>query len=398
MQIATVKKYGTQKVLYTMEVKPVRGKELDMFDILKLVNNDMDALKAVGIEKRPSRVQNTGILGISATYQNGCYQGTAPEGPLESCLRLGSEKREPDTIKVMGDGGTAEDTGIRISVSSYLCGLVLATGTTHLGGLLGMGGEEPSYFRKITATKLYYGGKADAYIFESPAKVIRWIEKHACVLEKLSGYHWSVEYATPEAEGYIKGKLGMKPAAAKKWEDDMAQLQKLLDALNDDISNIVDKPVFMTENARIAAENYECGNEDCTDIELDDADYYEEILYRMEQFDMWDVVINSFKEDGTIFMSDGGVVYRLDEGAKKAVEALKEYGVRPYHVIKSRMEFGEMYDVLYVSAIPYEWPQFQRPNPQGIIGSFCVSACTGEFGEFGDIVVKSFGGGLRRVG
>ena len=107
-------------------------------------------------------------------------------------------------------------------------------------------------------------------------------------------------------------------------------------------------------------------------------------------------IVTDFKKSGKVLMSEfGGVLYDPDEECKKAIENTKEYGL-PYHVVKTQMEFGPVYAVLYVSDEKDAWPEERYDKRYGEILS-SVWMPQYQSSEGGMIGVSPANGGLMRT-
>lgn len=392
MKRFSIMDYETGAVYYEAEAKQVGGKEVRTEELVRQASRDPGFLDAAGIGRDAVLAPGMEMLGIRRMFVKGFYEGSVPEGNLAECRKLlfPGDGYEPESIKCVGPDGGIVDTGVRVRCTACVCGLVVSTGNTHIGGFLGSDGEKMSYISKMTRKKARYGSRTCAKVFETPSKLLGWLERYKDGLSYLMAneyFSFSVEYTVPET-GVNRG---------RGWDVGMKKVREWIETVNRADSGGKRKAEYMTKQAELVAQM----EEEEMDIEagIGADDYREEVLYRMRRFGMWTEVMAAYRKDGTVMMSEGsGIIYEPDEDAVHAVEQLREYGLHPYHVIRTETEFGPMYDVLYVTPHPSAWEECERPTARGIISSFCVSACTGSCGEFGDIVVKSVNGGLKRVG
>ena len=126
----------------------------------------------------------------------------------------------------------------------------------------------------------------------------------------------------------------------------------------------------------------------------------EEAIFRMKEMGMMPEVIQMYKH-GHLLQSEGrgflsGILYDLDEGARKAVSVVSDNGGMPYHVIKSFTEVGTLYAVLYVSNSEEEW-DMERMENDGSIFSYVYNATNPSFSEYGYIGIRPANGGLERI-
>lgn len=74
-----------------------------------------------------------------------------------------------------------------------------------------------------------------------------------------------------------------------------------------------------------------------------------------------------------------------------------KWNITVYSVIHSYQEFGELYDLIYVSQHEEEWYMDNDMMEDNIVMSYCVNKSIPEFSEFGSISIENIKGGLRRV-
>ena len=119
-----------------------------------------------------------------------------------------------------------------------------------------------------------------------------------------------------------------------------------------------------------------------------------EAVARMQEMGMMPEAIQMYKHGHVGFLS--GILYDLDEGARKAVSVVSDNGGMPYHVIKSFTEVGTLYAVLYVSHSEEEW-DMERMENDGSIFSYVYNATNPSFSEYGYIGIRPANGGLERI-
>lgn len=125
-----------------------------------------------------------------------------------------------------------------------------------------------------------------------------------------------------------------------------------------------------------------------------------EAVARMREMGMMPEAIQMFKQDH-LLQSEGrgflsGILYDLDERARKAVSVVSDNGGMPYHVIKSFTEVGTLYAVLYVSHSEEEW-DMERMENDGSIFSYVYNATNPSYSEYGYIGIRPANGGLERI-
>lgn len=124
-----------------------------------------------------------------------------------------------------------------------------------------------------------------------------------------------------------------------------------------------------------------------------------ECIKRLELLKLDKSCIKAFKE-GYVWESENyGALYELNEKEKKIVEDFeKENGSMVYHVIHNFTNFGEMYNLLYVSKYVEEWEQDIQDLKDGYALVYVKNMDNDFCSEFGSIAIKQNIGGLVRIG
>ena len=126
----------------------------------------------------------------------------------------------------------------------------------------------------------------------------------------------------------------------------------------------------------------------------------------LEKLDIYKPYIRKFKSKaGTpcFFENFGGFyVDQEPEVYSKVKEIERDYNVLVYRITHEFTEFGECWSMLCVSQNPDSVEDFVS-GTRSLSGRFYAYAYiwnkTDDFcSEFGDIVVQSFGGGIKRIG
>ena len=127
----------------------------------------------------------------------------------------------------------------------------------------------------------------------------------------------------------------------------------------------------------------------------------EKAIELMKRLDIYKPYIKGFRESDKVCFFEGFGGFWIDQEPEvyakmKAIE--KKYGCLVYAVTHEFTPFGECYSFLIVSDYPEEWDDLM--NDDG--NRHCVYAYVWNkddewCSEFGDIIVQSFGGGIRRV-
>ena len=122
----------------------------------------------------------------------------------------------------------------------------------------------------------------------------------------------------------------------------------------------------------------------------------------MQKLDIYKPYIEGFmKDDLTCYYENfGGFwAWQNKELANKIKEIEEKHNCTVYAVTHEFTEFGELYDFLIVTDCPEEWNELyqQSTGNQSYVFAYCWNKDDDFCSEFGDIVVASFGGGIRRI-
>ena len=122
----------------------------------------------------------------------------------------------------------------------------------------------------------------------------------------------------------------------------------------------------------------------------------------MKQMDIYKPYIEGFeKEDKVCFfeMYGGFWVYQEPEVEAKMKELEKEYGCTVYAITHEFTQFGECYSFLLVSKYEEDWDRCVVSEKNNHYAFAYVWNKDDDWcSEFGTVVVKSFGGGIKRIG
>lgn len=129
----------------------------------------------------------------------------------------------------------------------------------------------------------------------------------------------------------------------------------------------------------------------------------QQAIKQMEVLDIYKPYIKAFKDEGviTLFESYAGFYIQEDnepELLAKIKEFEQEYEAVVYAVTHEFTEFGELYDFLYVSKYEEEWEYAFDELKMGYANAYVWNKSDEWCSEFGSIAVRSFGGGIKRVG
>lgn len=123
----------------------------------------------------------------------------------------------------------------------------------------------------------------------------------------------------------------------------------------------------------------------------------------MKSLDIYKPYIKKFEKDGTVTLFEGFGGYYIGEDnepelLKKIREFEAEYGSIVYAVTHTFTQFGELYELLCISKYEEEWESILDCIKDGCAFAYVWNKSDDYCSEFGDIAVKSFGGGIARVG
>lgn len=122
----------------------------------------------------------------------------------------------------------------------------------------------------------------------------------------------------------------------------------------------------------------------------------------MKQMDIYKPYIEGFKNEDKVcfFEQFGGFwVYQEPEVEAKMKELENEYGCTVYAITHEFTHFGECYSFLLVSKYEEEWDMLVTSEKNNHYAFAYVWNKDDDYcSEFGTVVAKSFGGGIKRIG
>lgn len=128
----------------------------------------------------------------------------------------------------------------------------------------------------------------------------------------------------------------------------------------------------------------------------------EKAIELMKRLDIYKPYINGFKNSNKVCFYEGfGGFWAFQEPEllAKIKEVEKEHNCTVYAVTHEFTEFGEMYDFLIVTDYKEEWPDLVlKVNNTFYAFAYCWNKDDDFCSEFGTISIKSFGGGIGRIG
>ena len=127
---------------------------------------------------------------------------------------------------------------------------------------------------------------------------------------------------------------------------------------------------------------------------------FNECLERMEILKLSKQCISAFK-NGKIWESESiGALYEVNEEEQGIINNFeKEHeGYKVYHLIHNITDFGELYNIFYVSTDINEWEQDKEDLKQDYAFVYVYNKSADWCSEFGSIAIKKNIGGLIRIG
>lgn len=123
-----------------------------------------------------------------------------------------------------------------------------------------------------------------------------------------------------------------------------------------------------------------------------------EAIERMKAWGIIGDAIQQFRHDDKVMVSEGGMLYWLDDEQKKAVEEFEaESGGLVYMVIHNHTEFGELYSMLFVGKDKADWATDRSDIADGYAFAYVKNVTDEWCSEYGTIGVENRFGGLVRV-
>ena len=128
----------------------------------------------------------------------------------------------------------------------------------------------------------------------------------------------------------------------------------------------------------------------------------EKAIELMKKLDIYKPYISGFENNGRVcfFENYGGFWVDQEPLILSKIKELEEkYNCLVYAVTHEMTRIGEMYDFLIASAYPEEWDDTLLPagNDTFYAYAYVWNVNDDYCSEFGDIVVHSFGGGIKRI-
>ena len=354
---------GAMNVVFPIDVVPPyhRG----VYDEIVRRQNEENFLNHPGrmIKMSSEKYFYNNLRGSNCSFEE---QDVTVTGSNTATLFTGNchykEEMSPITATFeLPDGSVIEETLDDLIVEIRTNGLVLkmdgAVGSNFLGE------SYDCYLSKITSRNYKWGGIGNARIFDSWKDLAKFVKKW----KDLLGYVVSAKNIRfiPEEIGNVA-------------EDDRNHGK-----VNEILAEINSEEIDTEDPGEVPAS-----------ATADDIN--REVLYRMKKENLWDEVVAGWQNEKKIYLSDCHIIYGLNEEAEKAVEAVRKFGMTPYHVVLNHLQDYDTYDVQYVSNDPELWKDERLSGDGWFMGYSWMTPF--QTGEFGMIRVVSSSGGLRRIG
>lgn len=327
--------------------------------------------------------------GFNTVFQNGITANTMSKGASCTCFTsemsftFGSneslQEKEPTCVTLWNPNveGGVETLDLRVGFIIFEEGWVIANG--KIGSNI-FGSRHNCYIASIGSRNIRTCAKSGAKIFKDTKAILSYLKKHTdtfkfCV-EKYD-YQLSIESTCDYFEEEYNATLsGKKLEKAKLIDEEIAAL---------------------LEEINTSAEDTGDGYDDYTlPDEVTKETIFNEVLYRMKKYDLWDAIVKDYIKDGKIYLSEaGGIVYDLNEPAKKIVDELIEEGKTPFHVVHTVTTFGDLYQVLFVSNDTTNW-RYERGRKDGYMYNCCYNETYDEV-EYSESKFISCHGGMQRI-
>lgn len=128
----------------------------------------------------------------------------------------------------------------------------------------------------------------------------------------------------------------------------------------------------------------------------------EKALELLQELDIYAPYIAGFKENDRVCFYENFIGFWLDQESDvlaKMQELEKDYGCLVYAVTHEYTDFGECYSFLIVTRYPEEWDTLVCKDGSTFYAfAYVWNKDDDDCSEFGTVCVRSFGGGITRVG
>ena len=124
----------------------------------------------------------------------------------------------------------------------------------------------------------------------------------------------------------------------------------------------------------------------------------QEALKRMVKLSLEPDIIVEFFENNTVYLSQQGVKFFLEDDEKKIVEEFeKKWNSVVYYIIKDSTRVGELLTLFYVSEHTDEWHKDNADIERNLQNCYVKNLSIEHFSEFGFVGFINFYGNLIRT-
>lgn len=273
--------------------------------------------------------------------------------------------------------GKWEDFDLYLGLISYPYGYCIST-NKKLNSIFGQTNTQ-AVFQKITKKRFICSNYFDAKHFKSLGEVLQYLKKNQSVFSEMTGkynYQFNLDYASSDFKEEIMNFYQTKPNKKEKDDAIIKEIDKLLKEINNSEPQLPYKYHDIPKEFTVEAQLLEAEN-------------------RLKALNMGEIVLPKFKKGHLFFSEFSGILYDLNENAKKAIEELKKLRPNslPYHVLRVQTQFGDIYYVLFVSDVVDYWED-ERPDREGYLYVYGYNSTNLYCSEFGEIHVESMNGGI----
>lgn len=122
----------------------------------------------------------------------------------------------------------------------------------------------------------------------------------------------------------------------------------------------------------------------------------------MKQLDIYEPYIEGFEKENQVCIFElfaGFWAHQREKVQKKLEEIEKRFGATVYAITHEIMCFGECYSFLLVPKYKEDWKYLvESEGDEHYCFAYVWNEDDNDCSELGTVLVKSFGGGLRRIG
>ncbi len=129
----------------------------------------------------------------------------------------------------------------------------------------------------------------------------------------------------------------------------------------------------------------------------------EKSIELLKKLDIYKPYIDEFEKNDVVCYFEryaGFWGWQKPEVMKKKEDLEQKNGIKIYAITHELTHFGEMWSFLYVSKYKSDWKyQFSKYNQDNeyVVSAYVWNVSDDWMSEFGNIAVRSFGGGIIRI-